>query len=64
MDRPWWTRPLIWISVSVGFLLLGLFVAPHFLPGVVIFLPFVWIRGPSSRSAPGADRAGSNGARR
>jgi hypothetical protein len=69
MDRPWWGNPLIWIAASGGFLLLGLFVAPRFLPGVVIFLPFVWIRRPRSRldpteGRPVHGRAGSNGKHR
>ena len=50
MDRPWWGSPLLWLAVSAVFVLLGVFVAPHFLPGVVIFVPFLWI-GRSRRSA-------------
>jgi hypothetical protein len=43
MRRPWWGNPLIWLAVSAVFLVLGIFVAPHFLGGTVIFLPFLWI---------------------
>ena len=42
-ERPWWGNPLVWIGISVVFLLLGLFVAPRFLPGVIVFVPFIWI---------------------
>jgi hypothetical protein len=43
MRRPWWGNPLIWLAAAAIFLILGLFVAPHFLGGIVIFLPFLWI---------------------
>jgi NhaP-type Na+/H+ and K+/H+ antiporter len=43
--RPWWGNPLLWLAVCAVFLVLGLVVAPHFLPGAVVFLPFVWIGG-------------------
>lgn len=43
--RPWWGHPLLWLAIGAVFLLLGLFVAPHFLPGVVLFLPFIWVGG-------------------
>ena len=47
--RPWWGNPLVWVGVSAVFLMLGLFVAPHFLGGTVIFLPFLWIWGGRAR---------------
>jgi hypothetical protein len=43
--RPWWGNPLVWLAAAAVFLVLGLLVAPHFLPGFVIFLPFVWVGG-------------------
>lgn len=43
--RPWWGNPLVWLVAAAVFLVLGLLVAPHFLPGFVIFLPFVWVGG-------------------
>ncbi|MGZ4127251.1 MAG: hypothetical protein ACXVEX_03810 [Actinomycetota bacterium] len=44
--RPWWGNPLLWVGVSAVFLVLGLLVAPHFLGGTFIFLPFIWIGRP------------------
>jgi hypothetical protein len=44
-ERPWWGRPLVWVALSAVLLILGLFVLPQFLPGVFIFLPFMWIGG-------------------
>lgn len=43
--RPWWGNPMVWVAAGVVFLVLGLFVAPHFLGGTFIFLPFFWIGG-------------------
>lgn len=43
--RPWWGNPLVWVGLGVVFLVLGIFVAPHFLGGTFIFLPFFWIGG-------------------
>ena len=69
-QRPWWGNPMLWLAVSAVFLLLGLFVAPHFLGGTVIFLPFLWIWRPGGggarrgrtghglRPARGSDRTG------
>jgi len=53
--RPWWGNPFVWLGTSAVFLLLGLFVAPHFLGGTVIFLPFLWIfrRKPLRGPGPG-----------
>ena len=42
--RPWWGNPLIWLGVALVFLLLGLFVFPHFFGGIFLFFPFLWIR--------------------
>jgi hypothetical protein len=36
--------------VSAVSLVLGVLVAPHFLPGVFIFLPFIWIGRGSGRA--------------
>lgn len=44
-QRPWWGNPLVWVGISAVLLILGLFVLPQFLPGVFIFLPFMWIGG-------------------
>jgi hypothetical protein len=49
VDRPWWGNPIFWLAVSAVFVLLGVFVAPHFFPGVVIFVPFLWIGRPRRR---------------
>lgn len=43
--RPWWGSPVVWIAAGAAFLLLGLFVVPHFLGGIVLFLPFFWVGG-------------------
>lgn len=43
LPRPWWGNPLVWLAVSAVLVLLGLFVAPHFLGGIFLFLPFLWI---------------------
>jgi Na+/proline symporter len=47
--RPWWGNPLIWIGVSAVFILLGIFVAPHFFPAVIFFIPLVWIGKPRAK---------------
>jgi hypothetical protein len=49
--RPWWGNPLLWLGISAILLLLGIFVLPHFLPGVFIVLPFMWIGGGRRREA-------------
>jgi hypothetical protein len=55
--RPWWGNPLVWLGLGAMFLVLGLVVAPHFLPFAVIFLPFVWIGGTGRRRrGAGEDR--------
>ena len=56
MDRPWWGSPLIWLGVGGVFLLLGLFVAPHFFPGTILLFPFLWIRPRRDRSGDGDGR--------
>jgi hypothetical protein len=43
--RPWWGNPVVWVGLGLVFLVLGLFVAPHFLGGTFIVLPFFWIGG-------------------
>ncbi len=48
-ERPWWGSPWTWLPVIVVLLVLGVFVAPRYLGGVVILLPFVWLVGPRSR---------------
>ena len=53
--RPWWGNPFVWLGTSAVFLLLGLFVAPHFLGGTVIFLPFLWIFRRKPLRGPGPD---------
>lgn len=45
VPRPWWGNPLVWLGISAVLLLLGLFVAPQFLGGTFVFLPFFWIGG-------------------
>jgi len=43
----------VWLAVCAVFLLLGLFVAPHFLGGTVIFLPFLWLWRPRAGEGRG-----------
>jgi len=47
--RPWWGNPWLWLAVSVGFVLLGIFVWPGLFGGTFFFLPFIWIWRPSRR---------------
>ena len=47
--RPWWGNPLVWLAVSAVFVLVGVFLAPRFLPGVVVFIPFLWLAKPRVR---------------
>lgn len=51
-ERPWWGNPLLWLAVSVVFVVLGLFVLPHLFGGVFLFLPFVWVGGGFRRREP------------
>jgi hypothetical protein len=44
--RPWWGSPLLWLGLSLLFLILGWLVRPWLFGGVFIFLPFVWIWRP------------------
>ena len=44
VERPWWGRPALWIGLAAILVLLGVFVAPQFLGGVVLFVPFIWVR--------------------
>ena len=48
-ERPWWGNPWIWLAVSVGFVLLGIFVWPGLFGGTFFFLPFIWIWRPRQR---------------
>jgi hypothetical protein len=50
-DRPWWRNPLLWLTVCVVFVLLGVFVWPWLFGGMFLFLPFVWVWRPR-RSPP------------
>jgi hypothetical protein len=45
-DRPWWGNPLLWLTVCVVFVLLGVFVWPGLFGGMFLFLPFVWVWRP------------------
>jgi hypothetical protein len=47
--RPWWGNPWLWLAVSVGFVLLGIFVWPGLFGGTFFFLPFIWIWRPRQR---------------
>ncbi len=53
-ERPWWGRPWTWVTISALLVFLGVFVAPRYLGGIVILLPFVWMWRPRSqrRGAP------------
>jgi hypothetical protein len=44
--RPWWGNPWLWLAVCTVFVLLGVFVWPWLFSGVIVVLPFVWIRRP------------------
>jgi hypothetical protein len=48
-ERPWWGNPWIWLAVSIGFVLLGIFVWPGLFGGTFFFLPFIWIWRPRQR---------------
>jgi hypothetical protein len=48
--RPWWGNPWLWLAVSVGFVLLGIFVWPGLFGGTFFFLPFIWIWRPRQRT--------------
>ena len=50
--RPWWGNPLIWLGIGLLFVLLGIFVGPKLFGGVVLFLPFFWIRPRGRRPRP------------
>lgn len=52
-ERPWWGRPLVWLGVSALLVVLGVLVVPQVLPGVVVFVPFLWIGRPRRRRRPG-----------
>jgi hypothetical protein len=54
--RPIWGTPWFWLAVCIVFLLLGLFVFPHFFGGVFLFFPFLWISpGRRRRRRPAED---------
>jgi hypothetical protein len=62
-SRPWWGHPGLWILVSAGFVLLGLFVFPKLFGITFVFLPFLWVGGlwrgrPRSGDAHGRPRPG------
>lgn len=44
-SRPCWGHPGVWILVSAGFVLLGLFVFPKLFGFTLIFVPFLWVGG-------------------
>lgn len=48
-ERPWWGNPVVWIGFSVGFIALGLFVAPRLLGFTFLLLPLIWMRLPGRR---------------
>jgi uncharacterized membrane protein YhaH (DUF805 family) len=50
--RTWWGNPIVWLAVCAVLVVLGVFVAPHFLGGTFLFLPFVWIGGRRWRPRP------------
>jgi hypothetical protein len=54
--RPWWGHPGLWLLVSAGFVLLGLFVFPKLFGFTFVFLPFLWVAG-LLRSRPRGDEA-------
>ena len=50
--RPWWGSPVLWLVVAGVSLFLGLFVLPHFLGGLIFFVPFMWVGGGRRPRAP------------
>jgi hypothetical protein len=52
-SRPWWGHPGLWILVSAGVVLLGLFVLPKLFGITFVLLPFVWVGGLWRARAPG-----------
>jgi hypothetical protein len=60
-DRPWWGNPWLWVGVAAVFVVLGIFVWPGLVGGVVLFLPFVWVSRPR---APDVDPRSNGHGRR
>ena len=48
-ERPWWGNPWLWIGVSIGFVVLGIYVWPGLFGGTFLFLPFIWVWRPRRR---------------
>lgn len=59
--RPWWANPWLWVGISAGFLVLGLFVWRGLFGGVFLFVPFVWL---SRSKAPAVDPRANGHAKR
>jgi hypothetical protein len=53
LPRPWWGNPVMWVAVSVAAVFLGVVVAPHFLGGVIFFIPLLWLSRPRIREHRG-----------
>lgn len=58
-ERPWWGRPWTWVMIWALLVTLGVFVAPRYLGGIVILLPFVWMWRPRWRRWPRSPRRGA-----
>jgi hypothetical protein len=61
-DRPWWGNPLLWLTMCVVLVVLGVFVWPGLFGGMFLFLPFVWVWRP--RRQPPVDPRTNGHARR
>ena len=59
--RPWWGSPLLWLSLAIGFVILGVLVWPWLLGGTFLFIPFVWVSRP--RQPPPVDPRSNGHAR-
>jgi hypothetical protein len=51
VERPWWGNPWLWLGISAGCALLGLFVFPKLFGFTFLFLPFIWIGGRHRRDS-------------
>ena len=48
--RPWWANPLLWLSLGLASVLLGVFVWPWLFGFTFILVPVVWWRRPKTPS--------------
>ena len=43
---PRWANPLVWLSLGVVFVILGIFLWPGFFVGTLVVFPLVWVWRP------------------